>query len=383
VALAVQLARVPGLPETLLKDADPLLVREAAEAIRRRASAIIQQGPGHVKEIGGLLRETMTRLANDPSPAAVDARRAAGEALAVLKDPVSLDFARSLLRSNDQPPEIRGVALVILGELDPRNAGLIVEAIDPRKERDPSVRIRGMEALSRTRSFDQAGWLFQQLNEKASSEPNAKVRDAARVAYLKLLPYATPERLNTDAGRLRADPPLRIEVLKELLRQLMIAKQEREAAAAQENIGTEYFEALNNPKEGAKYLGEALAYFRGKQVGLNVTNTLSDRLIRALIAARQYPELTALAKDAFENSPEQDSLTYKNMVGVRVRNEAERLKNSKDPADWADAAKMLDLVLKMDPPLGPPYPDDLNRLATEVEKQRRRADAAGGGTPGR
>jgi hypothetical protein len=203
-AIARKLSNIPRLTQLsdlgrLLDDVDPDVVTEAAVAIRRLAPSIKPADAALRAEAAEKLRGAMQRLAGrDPL---VGVRRACGEALAALRDGNSMNFARDILgRGRAEPPEIRGVALRILGELGPDAQERIVRAVDA--EPVAKVQVEGIEAIARTKSFEQSGWLIQKANARGV---DPTVQKAARDAYLSLLPNVSVQKLAAEANNRRKD----------------------------------------------------------------------------------------------------------------------------------------------------------------------------------
>jgi hypothetical protein len=370
-AIARKLSSVPGIRQVvelsmLLDDEAPEVVRDAAEAIRRRAAAVVQKDPKLAATVAKKLRATMDRLAG--TAAYLEARRACGEALAELRDPVSLDFAQTLLDLNRrEPPEIRGVALMILGELGPGASDVIVRAVD--LERDPRVRERGIAALGHSRSVDQLAWLVQRMNARGE---DAKVRERARQAYIDLLQSARPEKLANEAAlRQQDDLSLRVEVLKVLIEQLKKEKKEEDVAAQQQSLGADLLR-LNKPLEAVAPLRAALDYWRDRTAGPDVTGKLVSQLITAMLRSHQYTQLTALGQDLIAKAPPDEQKYYQGEIGSKIRGEVDALvKNAEDVPSSADrehAGTLIDAALKMNPPLDRFYRD-------RIEEQRKRLAA--------
>ena len=388
-AIARKLASIQRVEQALelLNHPEPEVVREAARELRRRAPDILMRDPAIAKFAAARLRETITKRAGQPR--FVEARRACGEALAELRDPASMDFVPQLFGPTE-PAEVRAVGLQILGELGPNAADTIVFRTD--REEDPIVRTAGVTALGRSRSVAHFEWLVQKMDPRGGQR-QVEVRRAARTAYERLLPYATPAKLASEASTRSGDRALRIAILNELVKQLDALDTPdalREAAVARQNIGDEYAKAAAEMEkrgdeaakaarfaEAVTHLRKALDYYRDAKVGASVTEVLLRQLVVAMLGSKQYAELADLAGELFKDA--QGVKTYQAAIGPPIRTEAERLRDRKQ---FDDAAALIDAALRMDPPLYSIYREDLEQIGKEVQAARRSAPAGGAPPPG-
>jgi hypothetical protein len=388
-AMARTLAKVPGLTQIaelnrLLDDASPIVVREAADAIRRRVPNIVKDAAVQ-KSTAQKLRDTIRRISKQPAFA--DAGRMCAEALALLKDPANMDFARELVASAD--PDVRAAGLTIWGELGAgatelserqRMAALIIPAVKSETGQNPaSVRMRkaGMNALARAGEFNSSsGWLYDQTDPRY--EPSADVRNAARIAYRTLLPAGDVDKLLTgELRRLKDDVAMRVEVRKVLVDKYQKSQKLEEAAVQQVSLGQEYM-MLGRPADAAANLQDALNYYLGRGDGPLVIEKLLGALTDALLQSQQYAKLTGMAQNLFSKVKED---RYQYAIGYRIRNEAQKLQSSSGPnrqKDWAKAAALIDAVSRMDPPLSKTYLEDLRRISALLQEQQRAATRPAG-----
>jgi hypothetical protein len=385
-AMARTLSKLPGLDyfpdlNRLLDDPSPVVVREAADAIRRRAPVIVPDAALQ-QATAQKLQGTIKRLPNQPAFA--EARRTSAEALAALKEPTTMGFAQGLLSA--QEPDLRAAGLTIMGELGKEMAGPIIRAVDRETSQDAaSVRVRksGMDALARTRNFNfSAEWLFNKFNPRGGNEPSAEVRSAAQRAYLTLLKDGDTNKLLSEASRVR-DDATRIEIFKVLVGKFKDAGQREDAAIQQISLGKEYMNR-GQPKEAADVRQDALNCYLERRDGPYVLEPLAGALTESLLQSRQYDKLAAMASNLFRRVTEQGGPKaqdpYQGAIGPKIRNEAQRLQESTGPnrqEDWANAARLIEAASRMDPPLAKSYLEDLPRISARLQEQQRAATRPG------
>lgn len=366
-AIARKLANVKGVRQVpqlnaLLDDGAPDVVREAARALRQRVPDFTKTDAELLNTTTEKLRSTIDRLKK--RPVFQDARVAAGEALAAFADVRNLRFALGLLNSNE-PPEIRAVALRILGELGPQASDSIFRAI--ANERVPRVRAEGLRALGRTRSFEQSRFIVSQMGPDNDPE----VRSAARAAYLELLPAAGAGQLAGEAQYWKnvGDHAMRVEVLKQLVKELDGAKQANEAAIQRQNIGDEYLNFLQRPGDAVPYLQAAVNYHRSVGAQRVVTDTPINQLVNAMLQSRQYLPLTRFVSDLAGKSSPQEAVRYQRELGAKVRNQVDALVEKKD---YDDALLLLNAALATDSPFQEMYGEEFTQKKSEIGLLRSR-----------
>jgi hypothetical protein len=382
-AMARTLSKIPGIAQVpdlnrLLDDASPVVVREAADAISRRAT-VVAQDAALQKATVQKLQATITRLPEQSAFA--EARRMCAEALKKLNAQAAMEFGRQLLDSPDLAQ--RAAGLTVLGETGPRTAGLIMGTVDRHGGQDPaSIRVRrsGMDALARAGDFNfTADWLFNRFTGR--NEPNADVRAAARNAYRTLLPQGDINKLLAEAGRLRDDARMRVDILNVLVVRFKGAGQFEDAAIQQVSLGKEYM-SLSPPDAvaAAAVRQEALNYYLFvRKDGPFVLEPLVTGLTESLLKSQQYAKLAAMAQNLFDKLKGQDR--YQQIIGSKVRNEAQALQLSTGPnkqKDWANAAQLIDVVSHMDPPLARTYLLDLQDISAKLKEQQRAATRPAG-----
>lgn len=381
-AMARTLSKIPDLTAVpdlnrLLDDASPVVVREAADAIRRRASVIAAKDAKLRDATALKLQATMTRI--QKQPAFGDAVRMCGEALAALKDPTNQKFATEVLLRSPQP-DMRAAGLTVLGELGPRMADLIINAIQAEQGQSPAaIRVRkaGMEALAKAGNFARsAEYLRNQLNPRI--EPSLDVRTAASNAYLSLARGDGVDRdtLLSEISRLGdAEMSMRVEVRKALVDKFKAAKKEEDAVVQQISIADEYTK-LGRPADAVTSRQEAINHYLKRGI-------LDDQLVRrqaeSMLQTQQYARLAALAQTLFSQPNEEDRKRFQSAIGPRIKNEVIRLieEPQDDPrkkqTDWDNAAKLIATFSNMDPPLANTYLEDLRKASSKLETQRRLA----------
>lgn len=360
-----------------LDDPSPRVVREAAVGIGRRAQELLDRDRQLAADTAARLRATMTRLARRTAADDIDARKAAGEALAPLRDKASMNFARDLLNARPaEPPVIRGVALHILGELGGADASETIQARIDAERTDAFVRSEGMKALARTRDFDRnAEWLVGRMDP--SVERAAAVREAADKAYKDLVPTGSKQKLAAEAQARRARQLLRAELLKALIKKHTADGELREAAVHQQTLGGDVLlRALGRPGEAVEPLMAAMDYWRRQNAPPEVTGRLLNDLMDALIASRRYGELAMLGTDMIGAARPQDVSHYHQEFGSKISTGAARLR---DAGKFEDSSALIDTALKMDPPLAPRYVRELTAIRKSVDELRatRNGPAAG------
>ena len=170
---------------------------------------------------------------------------------------------------------------------------------------------------------------------------------------------------------------MHVEVLKVLIDDFKRAKQDEDAAAQLQSLGADYMK-LGRPREAVASYQEALQSRLDHQQGFSVTERLIKQLVTSLLQSQQYTQLASLAQKLFNLGTDQGS--YQQTIGSAVRNEAQRLQESNGPdrqRDWENAAKLIDAVSHMDPPLFKTYLDDLRAISARLDQQRRAAGSAG------
>jgi hypothetical protein len=388
-AIVRRLARVPRVDQMtevvrLLDDPAPAVVAAAADAVKRQAPRLLKQDPAAAQRAAERLRQTMRRLAGRPG--ALEARKTCGEAVAALKDQNNVVFARELLNNAREEPQIRAVAMNILGEFGPNAAPDIRLAVD-RERRDTKLRVAGIQALARTESFEQPDWLVQRMND-----PEKDVQDAAMASYLALLPKQPPEVLVNEVQRRKNNPTLLIAVLKTLVPQLQArARAAKDAGRAdeaaeigdqvafqQQTLGMTYLRDLKPPQPASAvpYLREALDHHRSRNRGYEVTGLLAEQLIRAMLQSHQYTELAALGQELFKSAAPDDA-RYRQTVGSYIRDEVEGLRDAalRRTGNWEEnlnlATALIDAALGMSPPLDPGYVEEIRKAQRRLEPLRR------------
>jgi hypothetical protein len=135
------------------------------------------------------------------------------------------------------------------------------------------------------------------------------------------------------------------------------------------------------------HLKAALDFHRSQNAPAAVTRTLVRQLIAAMLRARQYTAVTALAEDMIGKSRAEDVKEYYALFGNAIKNELERLLNAAEKSSGAaeldNARALVEATLKMEPALDAFVVQDVQRLGTRQEQLRsRRAPApAVGNTP--
>jgi HEAT repeat protein len=289
-----------------------------------------------------------------------DLRAACLSALATLRDPRAMETFMKML-GQGQTSNMRRAALRGLGELgDPKADEAIAEQLtDP----DAGIRLEAARALTNTATFAQAEQFYRMLDPNV--EPDPDVRSAVWTDLDKLLHTGTSQQINGWPDRFRNDPEKRLEILYALRDAQAKDKDDYQLAITHQNIGETLMKLQTpRPDEAADNFQLALNYWRGEGKDQGGADTMLDGLVGqtvdALLAAKKYPEAAAFAAKQIAVSPQ-----YQQTVGSRLKNEADRLRLA---GDTAAATLLIDNALKMSPPLGSKYQDDLKQIRSDINR---------------
>lgn len=289
-----------------------------------------------------------------------DFRAACLSALAMLRDPRAMETFMKML-GQGQTANVRRAALRGLGELgDPKADEAIAEQLtDP----DAGIRLEAARALTNTATFAQAEQFYRMLDPNV--EPDPDVRAAVWSDLDKLLHTGTAQQINGWPDRFRNDPEKRLEVLYALRDAQAKDKDDYQLAITHQNLGETLMKLQTpRPEEAADNFQLALNYWRGEGKDQGGADTMLDGLVGqtvdALLAAKKYPEATAFAAKQIAISPQ-----YQQTVGPRLKNEADRLRLA---GDTAAATQLINYALKMSPPLGAKYQDDLKQIRGDLNR---------------
>jgi HEAT repeat protein len=348
----------------LLKDPSPTVVQVAADALRE-LGPVIQKDPALSLRVAEALRDALQAQHAAPGSAAV--RAALVDAMGALQNPELRMVYTPLLRPTE-PPIVRRAALRALGRLEqPWAAEIIVNSLD---DADDDVRLEAVNALDTTANFTQAEKLYSIV--KSPTEKPA-IRQRAWTVLRKLFtdPSASNEALYRWADRFKEEPERRIEILTVLRDRHTAARDLRDLATVQQNIGEDLMKladaaarqndldrARTSAEEADKYFEQALGYYRNQNP--MVTSALMERRMDALLLSRQYSKATGFAATSISaDAGNQEAM------GRKLRNEVDRLRTAKR---YSDAVALIDAVNAMNPRLAEPFASSIKTIEAEVRQ---------------
>jgi tetratricopeptide (TPR) repeat protein len=297
---------------------------------------------------------------NPRNPA--DVRIAALDALGALQADGVFALAPRLLSGNqaDPSPAVRQAALRMLGNLRGDDAANGVELITAalRNDRDRDVRLAALDALARVGNLPEHGGLLLEYTQPRT-EADESVRLRAWDAFQALLPRATPAQLNRERQSLRGDPArlaVLLEVLVAKLAQAPRPDDRRDLANFRVELGEVY--AKLDPAKAIDNFRAALTAYFNEGAGENVTVPVIQALIRAYLSAKDYVGAADFAAEMIRRDG-----SHQDTVGPPIRNEADRLRERNESQD---AIRLIDAVLKMNPPLDERFQRDLNEIRKAV-----------------
>jgi tetratricopeptide (TPR) repeat protein len=274
--------------------------------------------------------------------------------MAPLKDTQrSTDFL-NLLNTN-QSEKIRAAALHALRELGDKNTS---DVIAGWLANEPSAALRAdaIEALNTTGNFvDDAQALYDRTKPGIESDP--AVRDKAWQVWDILLGECTDiATLNNWRHTMFNDGNVqqRILVLNKLNDNLLKQNQLSDLAVYEQETGDAYMQ-VGRPDLAAAQYQNAWDYYAKQHIQNLNTAALVDDLMKAYLQSKQYDKAVGFGQGALAQDPE--------AVGKEIRESVDQL--SSNPATHADAAKLIDLALKMSPGIPEPYHQDL--VATQKQ----------------
>jgi tetratricopeptide (TPR) repeat protein len=262
-------------------------------------------------------------------------------------------FDRVRLRVNEASKGLR-----YFGKMDPDAAWPADNIVTSGalEDLDDSIRLAAVEALATTAQGQHAQQLVARLSP--DFERSQLVRDAAWKALAVLFPRLGIEQLNSLADRFKDSPERRLTVL-ETLRDKLVPDKGRanDLAVVNQNIGEEYMRL-------GQY-GPAAANFKAALEGGGrqgqVRELLVEQLIAAYLRAKNYEDATRFGSRLIGENPR-----YQTTIGRQIIAEVQRLAGA---ADIESALRLLDLSLKMDPPLAGSFHDKLREYESDLRKR--------------
>jgi HEAT repeat protein len=335
----------------LLQNSSAEVAAAAADALRTLAPALQQNNPQQADQIYGELKKVLVDRTGPPGQPvaglpATDLRVALLGALTPLAGHHSqemTDFLPGFLNQSENP-RVRAATMDTLAPLGDAGGSYMVQALGA--EPDPTVRAAAARALGMTHVFRFAAQLYGMSRD----ENDPGVRAAAWVGFSSLLPYGDAPQLIQWAQELHQQREWEKEVvvLRQFCEKMDPADKKQAISLAQEreSIGDLYLQKFEPPQpdQAIGYYRDALAFWQDPKNPQPTRPGLVARLMEAYLGARQYQQALRFGADQIHLDTRNQS-----DVGRTIRNAAENLKNSKNPADWAAARELIDGALDMQP----------------------------------
>jgi HEAT repeat protein len=355
----------------MLRDPSPAVAEVTAGGLADKDLApLIQKNPELSRRIARELRAVLDARRNEPGT--VPLRAALVDAMGAMKDPSLRDAYAALVRRGEPQP-VRLAALRALGQLGRPGgqtwpADIVVDALsDP----DDAIRLEAIRALRTTADFSHAERLYEQLKSQTNS---AALREEAWGVLRNIFAEADKQRLQFWADRrFRDEPERRVEILKVLAERLIKDKDLPQLALVQQNIGEDLMKLSAAAAGGGdadaarkdaglanQYFANALEFYRSQNKSDQdmVTSGLIEKRMEAFLATADYKEAAAFAATCIANYPSNQDL-----VGPKLRNEVDRLRNEHRAAD---ALKLIDAIDDMNPPLAAKFSDFIHQIEQEL-----------------
>lgn len=275
----------------------------------------------------------------------------------------SRSLERAFAQMASQPievPRVRREVLNALGEMhDPQLADTIASSLgDP----DTTVKLAAVKALGN--SGISLGTYDKPLSDLINPNNNVSqdLRDAAWGVLKGLFVKAQADQLpnwETKPG-VKEDPLKLLVIYKEERARARAAGDDDTAAFKNQQIGDKYAEALMWPDAIAAY-NDALAYAQQAHKSYMI-ETVSDGLTKAYLKYHQYDSAINFVQRQIKFDP-----SLEGTLGPDIRQEAERLVD--DNKDYDASLQLIDLAMKMDPPLKPQSKQRLEELRSQVQRR--------------
>ena len=347
----------------LLHDPSTTVARYAAEALRALTPALFKGDKARAADMATQLWQVA--MQRNQEPGGVELEAACIEALAPLRDQ-SLVLPLMRLLDPQEAARTRSAALHALGELGDPNTD---DAIRNWLAQEPEA----SAGLTRWTHWERPGasaptpTALYGIFGPRSSEPDKTVRERAWQVFQALLPSAPKQLLNNWAARLLKEPEQRISVLAELNRKLLQDRDLENLAISQENTGDTYLK-LRQPAQATAYFQKALEYYESQHVENQVTEHLVGELMSSYLSSRQYPEAAKFAQKMISANRSQQQ-TMGSMIVQATDALRDAAAQTPDGNDKADAMRLIDEALKMNPPLAASYQDDLRSIQKELQQK--------------
>jgi HEAT repeat protein len=343
----------------LLNDSDQQVVIAAAGALAGSLGVNLSKSDTVLTaDLTGTLKKIVKD--NDAVPGTEEMRAACLSAIAALGDPSAVGFLFPLIQPN-QPAEVRKAALAGLGTLGSSDVDQgVLQQLDPKTEHDPSIRLEAAKAMGSVARREDDDAMFRAMQ----NEPVQAVKTAEWVSFQKLYDRLTVGDLQRWADAFNKppsiDPAKRLATLLKLNERLKASGQPEDLAKNQLDLANAMMAVTPRQTEGAiENMKAALAYWRGPgNGGPSQIEELVGDLLDDYLEARQYSEATAFAAEQIKIAE-----SFQSIVGPRIKNKAARLADESP----ADARALVDLALKMNPPLKGSYLDQVQMVQDKLK----------------
>ncbi|MEM6561142.1 MAG: HEAT repeat domain-containing protein [Planctomycetota bacterium] len=347
----------------LLRDPSPQVISAACRSLRRLGPTVRRDDPALARAVAD---ETEDLIVNRTRRGDGTLREHAVEAYAAVAGGDGTAVLTKLLLA--RPREDDGVLVAALGGLgrfgDERAGDAVAELAGHESAR---VRQAAVAAMVQTSAaFERADLLRQRLDEDA--EPSAAVREEAWKSLTALMPRAPEAQLAAWPERFRDEP----------LRELAVLRVLAEMAAERGDVEAQGYrlQQIGDLQASIGRWGEAAASLRASLDLVKdrpdtqpvVLLSRSGGLLTALLRNKSYDAALEFAAELIREDPQN-----RGDVGNRIRQETERLFAANE---LADARRLVEAALSMDPPLEPVY---VERLRETGDRIRLREEAGSGG----
>lgn len=339
---------------TLLRDPKTRVAQAAADAIgiAAESGAFPLNAPAEVH-----VRESLGAALDASASGNTNLRESIVNTMAALKDPALRQRFLDLLKGSE--PTIQRAAIKGIGNLaDPQLANILLNV--GLGSPDRGVRLQAAQELAKVKAPE----LTDAIRNVMDNDPDPDVRKAAWADLKAWMPAMEPNRLAQLADEFKGH-----DVEKETsTRGALVDRFTRLAAASGDdpNKQRQYSDAaatqrqtladleLNGgqPDKAAADYQTSLDYWKNNGGKLDVLNELSLGETKALLSAGRYEDATRFAEDAMNTYLKgQDP----SAVAGAIKNEADRLSRSSDPADFDKFARLYTAISKMETKLPPEY----------------------------
>jgi HEAT repeat protein len=350
----------------LLKEENPAVVQSAAQALEALRSRLQEKDSKLAVEISQALDDTLQRTVAPGNSAVRDAIVSAMVAWATPQSGKLLFPTFVELVKPNQPASMRRHALAYFGQMGSSETWPAENIIRSGALEDPdaSIRLAAVEALGLTAKAQNAQQLYEKLDP--NNEKDERVRTAAWNGLAALFPREIDAaQLNAWADKFPDQPLRRLTVLKVLQKKLIEANANKDdLAVVRQNIGA----TLMTLKD---YAGAATAFKMALDTGgqqNQVKEFLSTQLLDAYLLGKDYANATQFGAEMIAQAQQNQS-----RVGPAILNEARALTEA---GAAEDALRLIELALKMDPPLADNYARQLRELEARVRAKAQPASPA-------